>query len=133
MAKEQVIEGRAIKRFYSAHVGNVRRGDKVVASIPFMRHLVEIGVVELVNPTGPTETKPAGPAETKEKGGAAGKKSSGAPTDGRSISSPSSSAPGLGIASLFSAAVRPLLTATACAGSGARNLIATVGRLRSSR
>jgi len=132
MAKEQMVEGRAVQRFYSAFLGNVRRGERVVASLSYMRHLVDIGVVTIDRkPAGPAETKPAGPAETK--GGAAAKKSFGAATDGRSTNGPSSSAPGRGIASLFSAAVRPLLTATGSGASAARKLIATVGRSRASR
>jgi hypothetical protein len=92
MKETDHVEGRALQRFHSSTIGTFDKGQRVRVSVAHARHLTAIGVLELDPIPGPQQTKPAGPAETKE---AAAKKSCGAPTDGRSIDSPSSSAPGL--------------------------------------
>jgi hypothetical protein len=129
---DEMIEGRATTRFYSALVGNKRRGELVRTTLEHARHLVEIGVLEITpkkKPAGPTEKKPSGPSEKKAEDISA-KKSCGAPTDGRSIDSPSSSAPGRGILSSSLGAGLRLLSAM---GSSASKppAISTGGRSRS--
>jgi hypothetical protein len=116
---DEIVEGRAIARFHSSIVGNKRRGDVIRTTLEHARHLTEIGVAEFPRPkkpAGPTERKPAGPGEKKAEEANAVKKSSGALTTGRSIDSPSSSAPGRGIRSLSSAAVRRWFSATGSRG-----------------
>lgn len=99
MRDDDIVEGRATARFVSALVGSKNRGDAIRTTVAHARHLVAIGAMQITDKrlVGPSEIKPAGPAETKAEVPA--KKFLGAPTDGRSIGSPSSSAPGAGIRS----------------------------------
>lgn len=103
------VEVKALAKFSSTIVGAKRRDDRFSTTRAYARHLCDLGLVQVLaapapanKPAGPGEKKPAGPSE--QKGGAGGKKSFGAPTAGRSIDSPSSSAPGLVSASSFLAA-----------------------------
>lgn len=133
MQDQDQVEGRARGTFMSSSVGAKKRGDLVRCSYVHALELIKLGLLDedtvvLVGaskPAGPTQRKPAGPQERK--GDAPAKKSSGAPSyrDMRL-----SSAPGGGIRSLFSAAGRALLEATASSASRAAR-IATAARSRS--
>lgn len=115
MNDDDIVTGRATARFVSDLVGgSKRRGDKIVTTLRIARHLVDIGVMKVdqapaTKPVGPAQNKPAGPSENKAP---PVKKSCGARTDGRSLGSPSSSAPGQGIQSSSLQAVRVLRLAT---------------------
>jgi hypothetical protein len=123
MKETDLVAGRALQRFHSTAIGTFEKGSRVRCSVAHARHLTEIGVLELDPIPGPQQTKPAGPAETKE---AVAKKSCGAPMDGRSIDSPSSSAPGLARRSSSSAAGRASLMAIASRSRASRTIVGAV-------